>query len=242
MTIISSILLGNANGTNTYPEELFDECVSVAGKSLCDFLFKRGPLPNGTSPVDSPSENVNNISSSSLSNSTYLPYNDNNNGFSIEYPSDWFPFYHNTQYGTVISFGPEVESAYVDIRVTPEGDFKSIKEYGDEFKESEPINLLAYYRNSTTELGGKPAFKAVYLVTLNTNFAQNLQGMIPEPAKGLYIATMVPEKKSIYATVYLADPLLFDKYLPIVEKMIDSFKIDVKGPIIQEDNSSSISP
>jgi len=26
---------------NNYPEELYDECVSVAGKSFCDFLFKR---------------------------------------------------------------------------------------------------------------------------------------------------------------------------------------------------------
>lgn len=24
-----------------YPEELYDECVNVAGKSFCDFLFKR---------------------------------------------------------------------------------------------------------------------------------------------------------------------------------------------------------
>jgi hypothetical protein len=29
------------NGDNNNPEELYDECVSVAGKSLCDFLFKR---------------------------------------------------------------------------------------------------------------------------------------------------------------------------------------------------------
>jgi S1-C subfamily serine protease len=29
------------NGDSNYPEELYDECISVAGKSLCDFLFKR---------------------------------------------------------------------------------------------------------------------------------------------------------------------------------------------------------
>lgn len=29
------------NGDSNYPEELYDECVSVAGKSFCDFLFKR---------------------------------------------------------------------------------------------------------------------------------------------------------------------------------------------------------
>lgn len=29
------------NGDNNSPEELYDECVSVAGKSFCDFLFRR---------------------------------------------------------------------------------------------------------------------------------------------------------------------------------------------------------
>jgi serine protease Do len=29
------------NGNNRSPEELYDECVSIAGKSLCDFLFRR---------------------------------------------------------------------------------------------------------------------------------------------------------------------------------------------------------
>jgi hypothetical protein len=29
------------NGDSNYPEELYDECVGVAGKSFCDFLFKR---------------------------------------------------------------------------------------------------------------------------------------------------------------------------------------------------------
>jgi len=29
------------NGDNNYPKDLYDECVSAAGKSLCDFLFKK---------------------------------------------------------------------------------------------------------------------------------------------------------------------------------------------------------
>lgn len=29
------------NGDSNYPEELYDECVSVAGQSFCDFLFKK---------------------------------------------------------------------------------------------------------------------------------------------------------------------------------------------------------
>ena len=29
------------NGDSNYPEELYDECVRVAGESFCDFLFRR---------------------------------------------------------------------------------------------------------------------------------------------------------------------------------------------------------
>ena len=47
------------------------------------------------------------------------------------------------------------------------------------------------------------------------------------------VATMVPEKESIYAITYFAVPADFDNYRPVVEKMIDSFKIDGKGPVIQ---------
>lgn len=239
------ISVSNAYGQNDNQTKLYNECENVAGKSLCDFLFKRD-TDNTNNLTDIVQSNYTDSTNSRyLTNSSYLTYNDNNNGFSIQHPSDWLLRYQNTEYGTVIGFAPEGEEreAYVDVRVNPKGDFKSIKEYGDMFfKESDQINLLAYYRNSTTELGGKPAFKAVYLVTLTATFAQNLQGMKSEPAKGLYIGTMVPEKKSIYSVVYLADPLVFDKYLPQVEKMVDSFKIHGKGPIIQEDNSSSSVP
>jgi hypothetical protein len=58
----------------------------------------------------------------------------------------------------------------------------------------------------------------------------------------MMVATMVPEKESIYAIAYFAKSNDFDNYLPIVEKMIDSFKIYGKGTVIQADNSSSSVP
>jgi len=69
--------------------------------------------------------------------------------------------------------------------------------------------------------------------------SDSLKGSEPEPAKGLFVGTMVPEKNSIYALVYFAPPNEFETHHAEVEKMIDSFKIHAKGPIIQEDNSSS---
>jgi PsbP len=238
ITLSLGLLLQVVHGQNENSEKLYDECVIAAGKGLCDFLFRDSMIN-----TDSSSSLSNYTSSPSVSspiNSTHATYKDDNNGFSIQHPSDWVDGYHNTEYGTVIGFAPpEEENAYVDVRVLPKGDFKSIKEYGDMFKESDQHNLLAYYRNSTTELGGKPAFRGVYLLTFSTTFAENLRGIESEPAKGLIIGTIVPEKDSLYSIVYLTDPQVFDKYLPVVENMIKSFKIYGKGPVIQEDDTAT---
>jgi hypothetical protein len=58
----------------------------------------------------------------------------------------------------------------------------------------------------------------------------------------MFIATLVPENKSYFAVACFAHPADFDYYRPAFEKMVDSFRIYGKGPIIQEDNSSSSLP
>jgi plastocyanin len=166
-------------------------------------------------------------------NLTYLPYSDTDLDFTIQYPSDWTIDKENTAYSTVAGFDSPNKTGKVAVRVFPSSDYKSIKEYGDKnFKESKDYTLLAYYRNSTTLLSGKPAMKAIYLTTNPGLFGSST-------SKAMMVATMVPEKNSIYAIVYFSNPQNFNDFRPVIEKMIDSFKISGKGPVIQEDNSSS---
>jgi hypothetical protein len=123
------------------------------------------------------------------------------------------------------------------------GDYKSIDEYGDPFKGSNnEYKLLNYYRNSSTTLSDRPAVRAIYLTTYNASIIEKTQGNTPFTLKEMIVATMVPEKKSIYAVVYFSDPTDFDNYRTVVEKIIGSFKIYGKGPTIQEDNNSSLAP
>jgi len=236
ITIISIISLMSQNGNAVESsKDLYDECLSVAGKKFCDFLFKK-----------TSTQNMNNVSaptSPTSTNSTYLTYNDNDLGFRIQYPSDWTIDKADSQYSTVVSFDSRDKDASVKIRIFPKGDYKSIKEYGDKnFKESDDSMLLGYYRNSSTLLSGKPAFRAIYLTTYNPSLFENAFGYQSSTSKAMFTATMVPEKKSIYAVAYFSNPTDFDNNLPVIEKMIDSFKISGKGPIIQEDNSSSSVP
>jgi hypothetical protein len=41
----------------------------------------------------------------------------------------------------------------------------------------------------------------------------------------MMVATMVPERESIYGIAYFSNSANFDNYVPVIEKMIDSFKI-----------------
>jgi hypothetical protein len=254
--LVAFICLGNAYGQNESPEQLYSECVGVAGNSLCDFLFKKNDTVNPTNLTGISASNYTNLinstsgswnSSSPLNtsalNSTYSIYKDNDLGFSIQYPSDWTIGNPNAQFSSVVGFTAPDGITEVDVRVFPKGDYKSIKEFGDkEFKNSDDQTLLGYYRNSTTMLDGKPAFRAIYLTTYNPSLFENAFGYKSSTSKGTFIGTMVPEKKSIYALAYFASPPNFDNNRAIFEKMVDSFKIHGKGPVIQEDNSSSSVP
>ena len=186
---------------------------------------------------------------SDTSNSTYLSnycplsYNDKNLGFIIQYPLGWTIDQGDKEFNTVRRFVSAQNDADVDVRIFPRGDYKSIDEYGGTFKESNnEYKLLNYYRNSSTTLSDRPAVRAIYLPTDNASITEKTYGNKSFTSKEMMVATMVPEKESIYAIAYFSNSANFDNYLPVIEKMIDSFKIYSKGPIIQEDNSSSSVP
>jgi hypothetical protein len=184
-----------------------------------------------------------------MSNSTYLSnysaltYNGKDYGFSIQYPLGWTVGQSDKEFNTVLRFVPAQNDADVDIRIFPRGSYKSIDEYGDTFKEAKnDYKLLNYYRNSSTTLSDRPAVRAIYLTTYNASITEKTYVNKSFTSKEMMVATMVPEKESIYAIAYFAKSNDFDNYLPIVEKMIDSFKIYGKGTVIQADNSSSSVP
>lgn len=170
------------------------------------------------------------------SNTSTQTYSDDDVGFSIKYPSDWTIGEEDAQLSTVASFESPNGDASVDVRVFPEGEYNSIKEYGNWFKNYDANTLLAYYRNSTTLLDGKPAFKAIYLTTYNPSIFEDAFGYQSSTSKAMMVATHVPEKKSIFSLIYFADPKDFDVNRSVVEEMFKTFQIGAKGPVIQEED------
>jgi hypothetical protein len=167
-------------------------------------------------------------------------YEDKDVGFTINYPSDWTLGEKNTEFNTIASFDSPNGDATVNVRVFPQSIYKSLKDFGNAFKRGDAGSgadtLIAYYRNSTTLLDGKPAFKAIYLTTYNPSIFEAPLGYKSSTSKGMFISALVPEKKSYYAIAYFADPSSFDVNRPVVEDMLKSFKIGGKGPVIQEED------
>lgn len=163
-------------------------------------------------------------------------YEDKDVGFTIKYPSGWTVGEEDAQLNSVASFNAPIGRSIIDVRVFPQGTWKSIKDYGNDFKNYEDNTLLAYYRNSTTLIDGKPAFKAIYLTTYNPSVFEESLGYSSLTSKAMMVATHVPEKKSIFALIYFADPKDFDVNRPVAEEMLKSFQIGGKGPIIQEED------
>ncbi|HEY9398761.1 MAG TPA: hypothetical protein VIP29_02570 [Nitrososphaeraceae archaeon] len=210
ITIVS--LMSQVGNGSSALEEFHDKCLILLPGNVCDFVL--GKYMSNTS------------NSTFLSNYSALTYNDKNLGFTIQYSLGWTIDQGDKEFNTVLRFVSAQNDADVDIRIFPKGDYKSIDEYGDTFKQSNnEFKLLNYYRNSSTTLSDRPAVRAIYLTTYNASIVEKTYGNNSFTSKEMMVATMVPEKQSIYAIVYFSNSANFDNYLPVIEKMIDSFKI-----------------
>jgi hypothetical protein len=201
------------NGSSAY-EQLYDNCLSFSPSYLCDFFFGKTTTSNMSN-------------STYLSNFSALTYNDKDHGFSIQYPLGWTIGQGDKEFNTVLRFVPAQNDSGINIRIFPKGNYKSIDEFGDTFKEAKnDYKLLNYYRNSSTTLSDRPAVRAIYLTTYNSSITEKAYDNKSITSKEMMVATMVPERESIYAIEYFTKPPDFENYLPVVEKMIDSFKIN----------------
>ena len=214
-TTVVFLTLQNANSLSPY-EELYNNCLSISPRALCDVIFGKNSVSNVSN-------------STSLSNFSALTYNDKDLGFTVLYPLGWKIAKVASELNTVVRFVSPHNDANVDVRIFPKGDYNSIDDYVESFKDTDnEFKLLDYYRNSSTTLSGRPAVGAIYLTSYNVNATENLYGYKPFTSKEIIVATMVPERQSIYGLAYFTDSTNFDNYLPVFEKMVDSFLIHGK--------------
>jgi eukaryotic-like serine/threonine-protein kinase len=165
--------------------------------------------------------------------------NNNNNPFKlyenatyaihIQYPFNWTikegDVYSDDGYTDIVSFfapvendpESEVPSLYISIDSLSSNRNENLSEYltttiNDYYNDSEDFKVIESNANSI--LGGKPAYKLV-----STDVYDD--GTI---SKSMEIGTIIGDK--LYLLSYEAeDEKQYSEYLPIIQKMIDSFRI-----------------
>jgi hypothetical protein len=145
----------------------------------------------------------------------------------IEYPSDWTNYGSYGNYFIATFQGPVDKNGRPAVQILSKNiddNIKTAKEYADTFfkneeKTVEGYKIIAIQTDGVT-LSGKPAYRAV--ITYN-KCIENCAGK-EKRAKMLEIGT-IDDSGKIIAINYDAYESDFSRYLPIAQKMIDSFKL-----------------
>jgi eukaryotic-like serine/threonine-protein kinase len=156
------------------------------------------------------------------STTNFLSYVNSTYGIKLQYPSSWDKEENGTRQGTetdVVTFSPPAinSTASLDISIDDISDEKGITlpQYASsgisDLKQSlKSFKLVGSATNSV--LAGLPAYKSIYTyVDQNTIF------------KDMEIGAIKGDKA--YVLTYEAGVNEYDKYLPIIQEMINSFQI-----------------
>jgi hypothetical protein len=163
----------------------------------------------------------NNISNGNTNSSSYLTYEDNADGISLMYPSNWQKIEYPSgamNYGKghriIASFLAPLDPSdqwrgSLNIQISNLSDSKNI-----------------IPRNATTtkiNLGGHPAFKLEYTNTERMYLNRDLTSSSSIKLKVMQVWTSIGD--STYLLTYNAEASKYPQYLPIIYKMLSSFRV-----------------
>ena len=152
----------------------------------------------------------------------FLPYANSTYGIKLQYPSSWDKEENGTRQGTetdVVTFSPSAinSNASLDMTIDDISDEKGIAlaQYASgsisDLKQSVK-NFKLVGLNTNSVLAGLPAYKSIYTyVGENTIF------------KDMEIGAIKGDKA--YILTYEAGMNEYDKYLPIIQELINSFQL-----------------
>jgi hypothetical protein len=159
---------------------------------------------------------------------TFLTYQSHTYGFKIQYPSNWEKLefaqgieeeHRNIAVNFLSPTGEGASDTFREYLIIEVGNLTSHDESSDQYAAIQ-INLRKALPNfnlvestPTSVSGGNPAHKIIY------TYSNPIVGI----TKVMDILTIKSDK--LYVLSYNADAVKYSRYLPIIQKVIDSFQI-----------------
>jgi hypothetical protein len=162
-----------------------------------------------------------------IAQAEFLAYQNNDFGFSIQYPSDWKKEEQYTSKSSnvniVVSFAKQNESRInteADLYIRTEdflGKNVSLEDFAHQQKAyTSSLLAVSSFNESKAIIGNKPAWQLEYIF-------KGIGGIARHGLNSLMINDNMG-----YSLVFSTDKKSFDKYFPIAQKMTDSFHIGTK--------------
>ena len=187
-------------------------------------------IPTATQPALSQPHSMEMSPNANITTTEFSVYDNPGLGIKILYPSDWKPFQTSTVNRTIIEFRQKVMSehdpltSFMTVSVENlSGTIRTLdvltKQNVDLANKTLP-NFQLIESNITT-LANNPAYK---IISTFTNLRPGGDDPLHSPQfQTMTIWTIKGER--LYTISYSQIPSEFSRYLPIVQKMIDSFEI-----------------
>jgi eukaryotic-like serine/threonine-protein kinase len=162
-----------------------------------------------------------------IAQAEFLAYQNNDFGFSIQYPSNWKKEEEYTSKSSnvniVVSFAKQNGSRIdteADLYIRTEdflGKNVTLEDFAQQQKAyTSSLLAVSSFNESKAIIGNRPAWQLEYIF-------KGIGGITRHGLNSLMI-----NDNTGYSMVFSTDKKSFDRYFPIAEKMIDSFQIGTK--------------
>lgn len=148
----------------------------------------------------------------------FITYSNSTYGIKLQYPSNWDKQENGTKQDTqtdVVSFSPPVSNSNASLDVSTDSGVsgESIAEYSSgSLSDLHSFKNFKLIESTNTILAGLPAYRLIYT-------SENENTIV----KDMEIGTIKGD--TAYLLTYEGGVNEYDKYLPVAQKMIDSFQL-----------------
>lgn len=159
-------------------------------------------------------------------------------GYKIEYPDDWEVVAPGVEFGLSTFQAPDGSSITVKFIPKDAFDADNIQELLEQYQEEGTQNTFT--ANSTTTLGGLPAFIEEGIFTFTPNVFQSIAGEQGYTTRVYFVWGESEDKDGFYGVLFhAASKAQYDETLPVAKKIIESFTVEEGAPNTQTEIEES---